>query len=111
MQIYKLIDPRDDSIRYIGQTRRPAQRLRDHINSSARYVGPFGEWLRELKADNLKPIMKRIKFVERDWYPQSEERVEIEKHLKLGHPLLNTDKSTLFFLEHLGLSAKRQTVV
>jgi len=57
--IYALIDPRDERVFYVGQTKNPARRLRQHLAdksiSNRRCV-----WLGELISLGKKPIMKVI---------------------------------------------------
>jgi hypothetical protein len=55
--IYALIDPRDQTVRYIGKTTDPTRRLYEHTTnkSSAREVKP---WIAELIAAGLAPTME-----------------------------------------------------
>lgn len=54
--IYVLIDPRDHSVRYVGQTIKPvSKRLADHINT-ARPGSHVGHWLMLLKREGVRPI-------------------------------------------------------
>lgn len=58
--IYALIDPRNLEVRYIGKTNNPKERYYDHISTKAKYlINPDKrrQWIIELKAINLKPIM------------------------------------------------------
>jgi hypothetical protein len=57
--VYALIDPRDNQVRYIGQTRNPKSRLNDHL------CVPSGtrekiDWIQELRMQGLKPQMTII---------------------------------------------------
>lgn len=57
MSIYALHDPRDGRCRYVGMSRRPEIRLRDHLKGIDSSV-KFRKWLRQLRAANIKPLMK-----------------------------------------------------
>lgn len=93
--VYKLIDPRDNSIFYIGQTyyELPA-RLTYHLNDkkpSARKTK-----IDEIQAQGLKPIIEPIETVslvsnyhERIKFLLERERYWIQWHRNNGHPLLN----------------------
>jgi hypothetical protein len=61
-KIYVLIDPRDNSYRYIGKTKNELnRRLRGHIRSSLNSVKTKKEyWINSLIKQNLNPIIKLI---------------------------------------------------
>jgi len=54
--IYALADPRTSQIRYVGCTKNPTQRLKEHAGAGE-WIGKLGHWLHELKAGGYKPIM------------------------------------------------------
>lgn len=58
---YYLIDPRDESVKYIGQSKNPKQRLFSHITESKiknkSYYSKKNKWIRELSELGLKPVM------------------------------------------------------
>lgn len=62
--VYKLIDPRDFSIRYIGQTADPDKRLHHHINRSKYRLDKnqhhVCNWIRVLLMESVMPIMEVI---------------------------------------------------
>lgn len=65
MIIYTLIDPRTDSVRYVGKTvQTPRRRLRRHLAESYMAAGTTHKdrWLRSLKAVGLEP---RIEVIDR----------------------------------------------
>ena len=69
--IYGLLDPRDNSLRYIGKThKRREWRLEEHIeHAEENDQRPVYKWIRELLEQNLKPIVfvwKRIP-ADHDW--------------------------------------------
>lgn len=57
--IYVLIDPRDNRIRYIGQTPRPEGRYKEHCKKQYRN-NHRACWLNKLRSLDLKPIMQII---------------------------------------------------
>src|SRR6266404_62520 len=61
--IYILIDPRDDLIRYVGGTCRTAEwRFKKHLMATNAQTN-CGKWIRELRSVGLKPIMQIIETV------------------------------------------------
>jgi hypothetical protein len=85
--VYVLVDPRGDTIRYVGQTTRTvAQRFSGHLSSRG---VPVADWIAELRALGLRPTARPI--VEN--VPNAElltvEQEQIEAHYEQGWPLLN----------------------
>jgi hypothetical protein len=58
--IYTLTDPRDGIVKYIGQTKNPKDRLQHHLSPSnlTETWKPKEKWLKNLKNEELKPIME-----------------------------------------------------
>lgn len=55
--IYALRDPRDESIRYVGQTAATLnQRVEEHCTKDITKRTAKSAWLRELQAQHLRPI-------------------------------------------------------
>lgn len=60
-QIYALTDPRDNAVRYVGFTTKPlCERLRRHINDTGQKKLHVSNWLRQLKALNLRPTISAL---------------------------------------------------
>jgi len=57
--IYALIDPRDERVRYVGQTVNPARRFRSHLADKS-VSTPKRDWLDELLLLGLMPIMEVV---------------------------------------------------
>lgn len=85
--VYRLVDPRDGAIRYVGSSYYPDERLRTHV------IHPHGtpakrQWLADLASQGLHPVMERLATVD----PKDRRRAErdaILQHLADGHPLTN----------------------
>lgn len=63
--IYSLLDPRDQSLRYIGKTHlRREVRLERHIQQATTgATAPVSQWIRELMSADLRPhifVLRRI---------------------------------------------------
>ncbi len=88
--IYALIDPRDNSIRYIGKTICPKNRISGHINESKKYDHHRAKWIRSLTKIGISPIFKILKIC-----PLSEfEKYETEFIKKYkSNNLTNSDDS------------------
>lgn len=83
--IYALIDPRDNQVRYIGQTRNLDKRLTQHVRSPLPSL--FG-WVARLLDVDLKPRIKVLCMV------NTADALRIESEwikigIKRGWPLLN----------------------
>lgn len=90
--IYGLVDPRDETIRYVGQTVKPIEaRLAGHLAAPAPRVKA---WIEELAVDGSLPRIVAI----RETVPAAEldrvEREEIRAHASRGD-LLNTVSNEL----------------
>lgn len=95
VHIYALYDPLDGTVRYIGRTANPKERLRMHASARPSNY-PVGDtlkqklaWLRSLKEKDMKPHMVILETVSAQDAEEAE-RVWIGRALKWGWPLLNT---------------------
>lgn len=61
--IYALVDPRDNSIRYIGRTNEPQTRLLQHLKSVYIENPAKYQWIQELKRLGLSPYIEVIEGV------------------------------------------------
>ena len=65
--LYFLLDPRDDSVRYVGITSDPARRLKFHRGSFRKRRLHRYQWIRKLKKLGLEPKMEiKYLFASRD---------------------------------------------
>ena len=86
--IYALIDPRYETVRYVGWTMNPARRLRAHCASAERTQSHKGHWLRSLLAAGLRPTMSIVEDGEGDGW-QIAERKWIAHYRSAGARLTN----------------------
>jgi len=64
MFIYGLVDPKTNIIRYIGKTKNPLYRLKQHLYpSSLRGISHKNYWIKSLLKNNCKPILIIIEEV------------------------------------------------
>src|SRR5260221_239430 len=85
--VYALIDPRDDSVHYIGMSTRPEYRLRtEHMQRS---YGATYDWIQELLHLGLQPILKIIETQENERHALDRELYWIHYYSKQKAPLLN----------------------
>lgn len=76
--IYVLIDPITDEIRYVGKANNVGQRYKAHLNRARKHQTHKKNWLAQLKKEGLKPIIEVIdvvpiddwKYWERYWISQ-----------------------------------------
>jgi len=107
--IYALSDPRDlREIRYVGQTRAPGRRLRQHLSTARLWLPeqtpwwvksprlrPLYEWIRELHRDGERlPVMVICAWVEAT-HARAAEREHICACLERQLPLLNVEGERL----------------
>ena len=88
--IYTLIDPRDHSIRYVGKTIHPRNRLSGHITETRTSDHYKSRWIRSLLNRNLKPIFNIVKIC-----PLSEFVIYETEYIKLyqSDKLTNSDET------------------
>ena len=83
--IYTLVDPRTDSVRYVGASVEPDQRLQAHISNP--HSDPLSEWIRDLKEDDLKPEINIVS--EHDVEKLSDREEEVIQEYSEDTELLN----------------------
>ncbi|MFD0279815.1 hypothetical protein ACFVHB_38805 [Kitasatospora sp. NPDC127111] len=80
-------DPRDGTIRYIGQTRQPLPKRREqHIDDPTNPA--MGVWIGILVGQGLEPVIRQVVRVPVDDLDRVEKE-QIALHHRRGHPLLN----------------------
>lgn len=88
--IYVLLDPRDGSNKYVGMTKNPNRRLREHISDSKRENTKKGNWIRKLISLGLEP---KLQILEETNVSNCErlESYHIKQLIMNGNNLLNYD--------------------
>ena len=90
--IYALFDEREpEVVRYIGFSRRPSDRLQEHLQE-ARYSQKYSHrlhWLRKVISDNARVEWRSLVVVETAEEAAIAEIAAIKDHREAGHPLCN----------------------
>lgn len=61
--IYLLIDPRNNDVRYVGKANNVSQRYQAHLNRARKHQIHKKNWVESLKREGLKPIIEVIDVV------------------------------------------------
>lgn len=97
--IYGLLCPLENKVRYIGQSKKPAERYKSHLRGDGRR--PVAQWVRELAVKSLKPKLVILQIFERektsilhDSWPEvnKAERQWCTRLVSDGHDLLNHER-------------------
>lgn len=73
--IYALVDPRDNTVRYVGKTEKPGARYTSHIRGDSTYNKRLASWIRNLwRKRRMRPAMVPIETVEEAAWAASERR-------------------------------------
>lgn len=88
IEIYVLIDPRTNIVRYVGQSKNARARLGQHLGDSRRHKSNdrITNWIRKLSLDNLIPISRVIELT---LDPDTSEAFWIKFYRDSGHDLCN----------------------
>lgn len=88
---YALRDPRDNRVRWVGQTTNEKGRLAAHMNPNLADTSARAQWIRSLRADGLRPVMERLErcSLVPPGNPGERERHWMSVMLAAGEPLLN----------------------
>jgi predicted GIY-YIG superfamily endonuclease len=86
--IYALVDPTDEKVYYVGQTRSPQSRLEQHM-AAQHHQSAKGEWLRRLRQQGQQPLMHILETVTGERAALEREQEWIRRFLEQQMPLLN----------------------
>ncbi|SRR6266487_3906215 len=87
-QVYALIDPRDNAIRYIGISDDTQYRFYQHLQCIG--VGKREkQWIKELRRSGLRPVLRILETIDSRSTACERERYWIQEMLHRGSPLLN----------------------
>jgi len=88
--IYALIDPRDDTIHYVGRTIRLNGRLQQHLEEEVGLNKKKSQWLQDLKKLHMTPKMEALESLEcKAIDAERRETYWIQYLLSIGAPLTN----------------------
>lgn len=91
--VYALVDPRHDTIRYIGLTSDVYVRFSQHLQEKG--INQAKQlWLNELKELQIMPIMRTLEVADSLERAREREAYWIQFYLKAGLPLTNIRKPT-----------------
>jgi hypothetical protein len=86
--VYALVDPRDQTMRYIGVTKHPERREVDHYQDEENNQRKI-DWIAGLRAAGLRPIMRQLEVVDGKQAAEAREAQWIAACLDAGMELLN----------------------
>ena len=88
--IYTILDPRSEEVRYVGRTKNPNRRIREHLSDPC--SEGLRRWFSELSGLGLKPIMRIIEWCQiSEWMER--ESFWIASYRKTNTMLLNVCSS------------------
>lgn len=91
VEIYALICPLTNEIRYIGKAKDSKKRLKSHLSDSKTRRTPVYDWMNKLKSKGLIPIVQVLKVTdENNWMNDEIELIKTYKNK--GCRLLNVAK-------------------
>lgn len=76
--IYYLVDPRTKEVKYVGKTKNPGARYKQHMSKLDKTMTPKKRWLLDLFSKGLKPKMTIAMVVDIDG--REEEQYHLDKH-------------------------------
>lgn len=81
--IYNLIDPISGIVRYVGKTKNPKNRYKQHLKDAEKKQNTEKQkWIKELKLKHMTPKMIIVKEIENEEIARTEEEKEVIKHIK-----------------------------
>ena len=82
--IYYLIDPRNNEVKYIGKTKTPKRRYRQHLKKLDRNATPKNLWLLELFKLKLAPKMIIAQEISGDGREAEQRHLDLHKTTALN---------------------------
>lgn len=93
--IYYLICPIDNKVKYVGKTKHPELRYKQHIKKLDKTLTPKRKWLEMLHSKCLEPYMEIVEEVEDDGRNREQYHVTLNKDTVLN--IHNPDKGRKSF--------------
>ncbi len=94
ISVYALVDPRDDTVHYIGLSKNPAKRYSQHLSSRQRNQAKK-QWIQELLTSQLLPKLTILEEVPPDQNAFEREAYWTKYYARARHPLTNLEKTRL----------------
>src|SRR5258708_2689014 len=91
--IYALIDPRDNTVRYVGVTNDVYKRFLSHINGAGSNNFAKNAWIHELRAANKMVILETLEEVKDRDLALEREGYWIQHFQMLQEPIMNVSKT------------------
>lgn len=91
--VYALVDPRDDTIRYIGMSKNVWRRYAMHLLIPSKGAASKTAWIKRLKEIDLAPLLTILETAETEEDALKRETYWIKHYLKQDTPLLNVAKT------------------
>jgi predicted GIY-YIG superfamily endonuclease len=88
--VYYLVDPRNNEVKYVGKTKNPKSRYKQHITKLDKTMTPKKQWLMELFAKGLQPKMIIAETVNGEG--RIEEQAHLDKHKSTALNIHNPGK-------------------
>lgn len=88
--VYALVDPRDETVHYIGVSKNPARRFVEHLHPRQRNKAKQ-EWIQELLASQILPKLAILEDVSADCNIYERECYWTLYYANNGHPLTNLE--------------------
>jgi len=88
--VYYLIDPRTKEVKYVGKTKNPPSRYKQHITKLDKTMTPKKRWLLELRSKGLMP--KMIIAQEVNGEGRDEEQYHLNRHKDTALNIHNPEK-------------------
>lgn len=85
--IYEIIDPRDNSVFYVGASKNPDRRYKQHLKGDSNQEKTAR--IQDLQKIHLLPVMNIIETVKGTWEARNREKYWISVRIEQGHPLTN----------------------
>lgn len=86
--MYVLLEPQTLEVHYVGKTKNPIERYKNHLNSARDKNTHKRRWILSLTKKGLKPILKVIDTVDEDNWQQWE-KYSIDYYIRQGASLVN----------------------
>lgn len=102
--VYALVDPRNESIHYIGMSKNAWRRYAMHLLIPSKATPAKNAWVEELRKLDLSPLLTILEVVETEEETREREVHWIQHYLDLNVPLVNVAKTGKTSMRKVDLS-------